>query len=525
MHVPVGPSSGVRSCTEAWPRSGRRSIRIGVCMSHSRRGGFDVLSEAWGCQLAVAACAYVFRGRRKPKATAFALANDVPAVDLGGCSWFRQGEDSPPPTEMVAAVRQALASHGLFSARGHGVPLRVVQRVRSESMAFFDQPLEMKQCCAVHNMERNRGYEIYPHHQRFLEQWQGASVPRDAHAEPSAVQGVICERFCCGPPSICEVKSDKLEAKSTGLDAWKLDDFYRSEYGEVFFPENVWPSDCDALKRAMLEAYDAFESFSEAVLLLLAAASGVQPSSLRSLLFDSQRRVRHSSMLQVCNYPSLLPRRLRPPELSVYQLRAKAHQDFGAFTVLARCPGSDSGRAKCGQSGALEVRLPTGAWACVPAREDALTVMPGTLIEYLTAGRCRGVMHRVSNPRPGLAADSRRLSVTFTAASRIPPCLPLETCGGWVGRSGSAFWEQCLVAMRCSSSADIARSFGSAYSCKATRRGDSASREMAGPVPPWTSRRPDDHARYCGVNALVAELGQPPSTDNQFLPLPIAFAR
>ncbi|CAE7226869.1 CALS7, partial [Symbiodinium pilosum] len=116
---------------------------------------------------------------------------------------------------------------------------------------------------------------------------------------------------------------------------------------------------------------------------------------------------------------------------SEYQLRAKAHQDFGVFTVLARCPGTDSGKVKCGQSGALEVRLPSGEWACVPARREELTVMPGTLIEYLTAGRCRGVMHRVSNPRPGVAADSRRLSVTFVVkpdytAPAVPPDSDLE---------------------------------------------------------------------------------------------------
>ena len=34
----------------------------------------------------------------------------------------------------------------------------------------------------------------------------------------------------------------------------------------------------------------------------------------------------------------------------------------------------------------LQVRLPSGEWACVPARREELTVMPGTLIEYLTAG-------------------------------------------------------------------------------------------------------------------------------------------
>ena len=181
----------------------------------------------------------------------------------------------------------------------------------------------------------------------------------------------------------------------------------------------------------------------------------------------------------------------------MYQLRAKAHQDFGAFTVLARCffqsnhealmhephrhkaakphethegcetlarcPGSDSGRAKCGQSGALEaVALKTICRACAACRRMSpvcLLLFLGTttdrsvgmcaskrrcsdrharnvdrildsrrefrrecregvgrcctFLHLSTVGRCRGVMHRVSNPRPGLAADSRRLSVTF----------------------------------------------------------------------------------------------------------------
>ena len=43
---------------------------------------------------------------------------------------------------------------------------------------------------------RTGGYEIYPHHQRFLEQWQTTSVPPDAHAEPSAVQGAYVFSSC-----------------------------------------------------------------------------------------------------------------------------------------------------------------------------------------------------------------------------------------------------------------------------------------------------------------------------------------
>ena len=39
--------------------------------------------------------------------------------------------------------------------------------------------------------------------------------------------------------------------------------------GKVFVPANVWPSSCEMLKPAMLEAYTAFEKLSEALLLLL----------------------------------------------------------------------------------------------------------------------------------------------------------------------------------------------------------------------------------------------------------------
>ncbi|CAE8696391.1 unnamed protein product [Polarella glacialis] len=177
------------------------------------------------------------------------------------------------------------------------------------------------------------------------------------------------------------------------------------------------------------------EQLSVAVLRLLSAAAGFPSTAFDDLLFRSEESsssarkvVRHTSMLQVCNYPSLLPRRLRPPEgPAEYQLRAKAHQDFGAFTLLARCPGSDSRYKRVGKSGALEIELPDGSWACVPARADELTVMPRTLIEYLTAGRIRGVMHRVANPPSAKAAmDSRRLSVTFVvkpdySAPAAPP--------------------------------------------------------------------------------------------------------
>ena len=35
----------------------------------------------------------------------------------------------------------------------------------------------------------------------------------------------MCERFCCGPPLVCE----------PGDESWKTDDFYASDYGFLAF--------------------------------------------------------------------------------------------------------------------------------------------------------------------------------------------------------------------------------------------------------------------------------------------------
>lgn len=36
--------------------------------------------------------------------------------------------------------------------------------------------------------------------------------------------GIVCERFCCGPPTVCEPDGENEVA-------WKSEKFYNSEYG------------------------------------------------------------------------------------------------------------------------------------------------------------------------------------------------------------------------------------------------------------------------------------------------------
>ncbi|CAE8622304.1 unnamed protein product, partial [Polarella glacialis] len=137
--------------------------------------------------------------------------------------------------------------------RNHGVPQEVIARARAESTKFFDQPLEVKQHYAVHGMERNRGYEIYPHHLRFIEKWQAAGAPlRGVHPEPSATQGIVSERFCCGPP-VCEPSdSQSWQVVQSDAAGGHADPHYGSSLGQVFFPQNVWPTQEEARDLAQL---------------------------------------------------------------------------------------------------------------------------------------------------------------------------------------------------------------------------------------------------------------------------------
>jgi isopenicillin N synthase-like dioxygenase len=72
------------------------------------------------------------------------------------------------------------------------------------------------------------------------------------------------------------------------------------------------------------------------------------------------------------------------------------------------------------------VRQADGSWVCVPAHAGELTVFLGSLIAPLSGFALHGVTHRVANPKPSRAADSRRLSIGFSlkpdyTARAVPP--------------------------------------------------------------------------------------------------------
>jgi len=85
------------------------------------------------------------------------------------------------------------------------------------------------------------------------------------------------------------------------------------------------------------------------------------------------------------------------------QLRAGAHTDFGAMTILGMTDGL----------GGLEARGADGSWIPVTAQPGDFVINLGDLMQCWTNDRWRSTLHRVVNP-PGLSmANSERQSIGF----------------------------------------------------------------------------------------------------------------
>lgn len=345
------------------------------------------------------------------------MTRRFPLVNLEGLAWYVAGR--PPPAAAIAAVRTALHSAGgVWHVEGHGVG--DTASLLTASKSFFDQPAASKRLFSVGDMDRSRGWEMYPQHMKFHRTWMARYV-QDAfpHAgEPSSAEGIMCERFVCGPPSVCNQDTRAPHAAHP---------FYSSDWGKVFYERNVWP---DGSMRAEMEAtYPKLERVALACVQLVAAALGADHTAFEQLVTPSstahpEAPLRHHSRLQVNNYPSQLRRRreLESP------IRASRHYDTSFLTVLCREPSVENeGLASPGTSGALEVFLDAEQrWVCVPASDGECTVFLGNLAALLTGFAIQGTTHRVSNPRHHCSTNRRRLSIGFNLKPDylIPACPP-----------------------------------------------------------------------------------------------------
>jgi isopenicillin N synthase-like dioxygenase len=270
------------------------------------------------------------------------------------------------------------------------------------------------------------------------------------HPEPSAREGILCERFVCGPPSIC---SNDAHASRP------YHPFYDSDFGRVFYERNVWPSDEDVvteedkvqpnrlplLRTSMESTYAALEPIAAASLQSLAAACNLPHDAFDHLITSNSiihpdAPLRHHSRLQLNNYPSQIVQLHNRDHGNnngqmILPIRASRHLDTALLTILCRESNNFDGSAQqqhsnnnissCrripGRSGTLEVQLHDNdddaaphSWECVPANNNGeLIAFVGSLTPLLTNFVCRPTTHRVSNPPNKYASNSRRMSIGY----------------------------------------------------------------------------------------------------------------
>lgn len=371
-----------------------------------------------------------------------------PIVDLEWLTWYHAHR--PPPPQAVEAVKHALESASVWRIVNHGVNPQLLDNLRTAGKRFFDQPSVNKRRYAVgENMDRSRGWEMYPQHWRFhqrtmqsINRKHRAELLDDHwwanHPEPSAGEGILCERFVCGPPSIC---SDDAHLSRP------YHSFYDSDFGRVFYERNVWPSDDEdvvtkdeeqhhrlpLLRTSMESTYAALEHIAAASMQCLAAACHLPHDIFDHLITSNSishpdAPIRHHSRLQLNNYPSQIVQlhNSHGNNRLILPTRASRHLDTALLTVLCREPNdvnisaqhSMSRRRVPGSSGTLEVQLQdeddtTPHWECVPAIHGELIAFVGSLTPLLTNYAVRPTTHRVTNPSNKIAYNSRRMSIGY----------------------------------------------------------------------------------------------------------------
>jgi isopenicillin N synthase-like dioxygenase len=184
---------------------------------------------------------------------------------------------------------------------------------------------------------------------------------------------------------------DLKEFYHIGREAWPDEPYYTGAEGRGYFFPNFWPQGVAGFREAAARYYTEVEGVVGLLMRLAALGLGVDER------FFDDKIDRHISAMRLNFYPE---QTVSPVP---GQLRAGAHTDFGAFTILngENVPGG------------LQVRTRKGDWIDVETDPGSFVVNIGDLLMRWTNDRWISNLHRVVNPPPTVAARAKRLSIAF----------------------------------------------------------------------------------------------------------------
>jgi len=285
--------------------------------------------------------------------------------------------DAAPREMVVAAVRRACEQVGFFAITGHDVPQEKIKAVFAAGRAFFARPLDEKMRIKRPGPGISRGYNSLAGQSLGLT--MGQKAPPD-----------LMESLGFGP----------LETDN--------DPYWTEGFGPVHAHLNLWPEGLPQFRRAVSDYWRAMEVLLARVMRIFALALALDEE------FFIQSSRRHVTNMRINYYPA----QDRPPEAG--QLRAGAHSDYGAFTILK---GENA-------PGGLQVLRRGGDWTDVPLIDEGF-IINGDLLMRWTNDKWVSTVHRVVNPPEEVRRGVDRMSVAyFFVPDHDVEVRCLESCRG-----------------------------------------------------------------------------------------------
>lgn len=282
------------------------------------------------------------------------MADTLRDIDLTGYNTA----DLPRKRAWAAAIAAELRRLGFFAISGHGVPAATIDNALAAATAFFDLPVAEKMRIKSTVQGSPRGYLDFG--LETLALTTGQRTPPD-----------LKEGFGLGPLGI--------DRERAVLD----------RIGSTYTP-NVWPSQPAGFRAAVTEYYRAMERLMDVLMELFAIGMDLPPR------YFVERFADHNSTLRLNHYPA------QEEAPAQDQLRAGAHTDYGALTLLL---GQD-------RPGGLQVRTPDG-WIDARTVPHGFVVNIGDLMMRWSNDIWLSNQHRVVNPPPGAGGAARRLSFAY----------------------------------------------------------------------------------------------------------------
>jgi isopenicillin N synthase-like dioxygenase len=322
---------------------------------------------------------------------------EIPIVDISGFA-----SDEEKRRAVVDAVRGACERIGFLVITGHGVQAETIAHTFKYARAFFARPREEKLRIKRPGPGISRGYNALA--SQSLGLTMGKQAPPD-----------LMESLGFGPLEIGEGP------------------YWREGHGPTHFHPNLWPDDMPGFREAVSDYWRAMEQLSLRLMRIFALALDLDEDYFVS------RSDRHVTNMRINYYP-------RQPDAPVAgQLRAGAHSDYGAFTLLY---GENA-------PGGLQVLRRGGDWADVPMIEGAYVVNIGDLLMRWTNDRWVSTVHRVINPPEEVRCTADRVSIAFfflpnhdVEVSCIKTCMSADNPARYEPTTAGGHWRGKILASR-----------------------------------------------------------------------------